>query len=151
MKKTLLLITSIITLFLVGCGSSSDKVMKCSLDTNLGDYSLKTEYEVHHDGKYVKSIKTVETVTSSDSSLIDQMETYMKSMYETLSSTYGGYDYKVSKTGDKVISNVTVDYTKINLKKLVEDDETAKEFVEGDKVTIEGIKKTYKNLGITCN
>ena len=106
MKKTLLLITSIITLFLVGCGSSSDKVMKCSLDTNLEGYSLKTEYEVHHDGKYVKSIKTVETVTASSASLIDQMETYMKSMYETLSSTYGGYDYKVSKTEPMNVASI---------------------------------------------
>ena len=151
MKKTLLLSIFVFAIFMVGCGKDSDSVMKCNINTNLGTYTLNSDYEVHHDGKYVKSITTTETVSSTDSSIIDQMATYMDSMYQELSDTYGGYKYNVTKNNGKVVSNVTVDYTKINLKKLVEDDESAKLFVEDDKVTLEGIKETYKNLGVECN
>lgn len=151
MKKLYLLLIPAFLLILTGCGSSSDKVMKCSLSTDGGSYTLKSDYEVHHDGKYVQTIKTVETVTSSDSSIIDQMDSYMNSVYQTLSDTYGGYTFKVTKDSGKVVSNVTVDYTKINLQKLIENDSSAKQFVEDDKVTLEGIKDTYKSLGINCN
>lgn len=149
MKKRYFLVLLLAAFLLAGCGSS-DKVMKCSLTTTDASYTLQSEYEVHHDGKYISYVEMKETVTSNDSSILDQMESYMKSMYASLGASYGGYDYNVNKSGNKVESKVKTDYTKMDLKKLVESDSSASIFVEGDKVTLSGMKEVYKQLGVTC-
>lgn len=150
MKKGFLLLFVICCVFVfAGCGSNL-KTMKCSVSSNIEGNSTTSSYEVKHDGEYVSKIELVETITSSDQSVLSQYEQYLNNLYSSSSATYGGYTYKVTNNGSKVVSNVTMDYTKMDLNKLVQDDPSFANYVKDGKLTLSGIKEMYSQYGITC-
>ncbi len=154
MKKILKLsVVMLLALVLVGCGAKEDKVLKCTLKQNdvVNGYSAESIYEITTDGKIVKNVVSTEIVTSSDESILKTFETTLKNSYGKMNETYGGYDNNIKIENGKLTSVTKIDYTKLDIKKLVEDQPTMKNATNSsNQLTLEGIQAIYKALGATC-
>lgn len=177
MKKYLkILLVFVISFILVGCGNSEDKAsddkepngkiveeekdkketktLNCKLEKEdtANSYKLVTTYELTTEDDLVITNKMKEVITSSKQETLSYFENYLKTTYENMNKNYGGYTYNVTNDGKQVIANTTIDYTKINIEKMMEDDASMKLMVNSDnKVTLAGIKGVYATLGITCD
>lgn len=174
MRKYLkIFLVFVISFVLVGCGNNSEdvekepngkiaeekeevktKVVSCKLEKEdtANSYTLVTTYELTVEDEIVKQNKMKEVITSSSQDMLTYFETYMKTTYESMNSKYGGYEYSITNDGKQVISNTTIDYTKVDIEKMVEDDASMKLMVNSDnKVTLSGVKTVYKTLGIECD
>lgn len=155
MKKGVkFLVVSLLTVLLVGCSSKEEKVVKtCTLnsDQSASGYTLNATYKIYATNDVVTSVETEEIVISDNEQIRDYFESTLNSSYETAEETYGGYTYNIKKEDNKVISNVTIDYTKMDLEKFIDSNTTMKAYVNSDnKITLDGAKKIYEDLGATC-
>lgn len=154
MKKGFkILFISLFVFLLAGCDNGKEIVTKCELTSNqaASGYSLDSTYEIYSTSGVVNKVVTKEVVTSDQEDVLTYFETYLNESYKTASDTYGGYTYKVTKSDDKVSSDVTIDYNKMDLDKFVSDNSSMKAYVDkNNKITLEGVTKIYETLGATC-
>lgn len=154
MKKGFkILFISLFVFLLAGCDDGKEIVTKCELTSNqvASGYSLDSTYEIYSKSGVVNKVKTKEVVTSDQEDVLTYFETYLNKSYKTASDAYGGYTYKVKKSDNKVSSDVTIDYNKMDLDKFVSDNSSIKAFVnKKNQVTLEGVTKIYESLGATC-
>ena len=57
---------------------------------------------------------------------------------------------QVTREEKKVTSDVTIDYSEMDIKEFVEDQPTLNSYVEDGKFLVEGIKALYESMGATC-
>ena len=153
MKKIIFSLTIFLTvvLFTAGCGSSNKVTCTLESDQSASGYKLKAEYNIYYDGDVVTKVDTTETIESSNNSILSYFEKATKEQYKTNNEKYKGYDYEVTNKDGKVVSKVTVDYSKQDLKKFVEDNPAMESFVNKDnKLTLDGVKSMYESVGATC-
>lgn len=154
MKKYLPLGLLLICMLVVsGCQEKKDYVVKCTLSQNnvLGNYQIESTYEITTDGKIAKSVKTVEVVTSENETLLNTMSETLNTTYETMNEAYGGYVFDVDQETGKVISTVNIDYTALDLEKLLSDQPSMKNYTnEDNQLTLEGLQNMYTTMGATC-
>lgn len=167
MKKKITIIFMIIICFII---SGCEAEQKVKLDTNLSDsinidddgaklvctmdidyteynYTLGSKYVVFADkDNKVTKVKSSEMINSSDEEKLDEFESYLNTNHD-LAMQYNGYTYEVKREKDKVISDVTIDYSEFDLKKFAEENKTA----NTEELTIDSIEKQYVALGATCN
>lgn len=153
MKKGVkILSVFLVSILLMGC-EGKEVVKKCTLSVNNSSngYSVNSTYEIHAKGDVVTSVKTKEVVTSDTESILSYFETNLNDTYKKANDTYGGYTYNIKKESNKVTSDVTINYEKMDLKKYVSDNSAMKSYVNKDnKITLKGAKKVYETLGATC-
>ncbi len=154
MKKYLPLGLLLICMLVVsGCQEKKDYVVKCTLSQNnvLGNYQIESTYEITTDGKIAKSVKTVEVITSENETLLNTMSETLNTTYETMNEAYGGYVFDVDQETGKVVSTVTIDYTALDLEKLLSDQPSMKNYTnEDNQLTLEGLQNMYTTMGATC-
>lgn len=156
MKKILKLIAVLLIItVLCGCGinSEEEKVIKCTgSQKNLANgYEIKSEYNIYAKGDVVKSVRTKETVTSEQESILNYFETTLNSTYEKYNSEYGGYKYEITKDGNIVTADVEIDYSKMDIEKFGNDNTVLKNYMNGNnELTVVGLKTMYKSFGATC-
>lgn len=155
MKKFIkVLVIFVGVIFLAGCnGVGKNTVTKCTLDSDqtASGYTLKSEYIIYSKGDIVTSVKTKEVVTSDNITILNYFENTLNTQYEAANKSYGGYTFDVKKEEKKVTSNVTIDYTKMDLNKYVKDNASMKTYMNKDsKITLSGAKKLYESFGATC-
>ena len=83
------------------------------------------------------------------------LERYLQSVlnqtYSKTNETYGGYDFKITKDGNTLTADTTIDYNKMDLKKYVEDNSSLKPYVnDNNMLTTDGLKTLYTSLGASC-
>ena len=79
------------------------------------------------------------------------MKTYIEESYTTMNETYGVYDFTATIEDQKLTVDTTIDYTVLDLDKLVKADSTMKQFVdENNNLTLDGVQDLYEALGATC-
>lgn len=142
--------------FITGCGSddsSSYKTEKCTNKMSTNDMEYTADYELRlKDDTHVKSVKTTETIKSSNSDYLDTTKKSIEDLYDNVNKKYGGYSCSVKISGDTLTSECVIDYDKMDLKQYIQDNPTAKVIVDDDyKATVEGLKTTYKALGAKCD
>ena len=127
--------------------------MTCTLHTNdvVNEYTLDATYVVTYKNDLVYNVESTEIIKSNSSKVIDYFNDYVNNTYTKMNESYGGYTYSVNKTSQGLTSKASIDYEQVNIKKLVEDQPTMKSYVKDNKITIEGIKSMYTQMGATCN
>ena len=156
MKKSLKIFSLVvIVVILCGCGIKQKKTtVNCKLsqkNPNNG-YELKATYTIYATNGVVDTVKTTEEITSNEESILNYFNTNLNSTYENYNNKYGGYKYKVIMENGKVTSTVSIDYSKMDLKKLVKDNMNMKSAINNEnKLKLEGIKSIYKSVGAICN
>lgn len=79
------------------------------------------------------------------------MEEQLSQNYEKMDESYGGYTTNISKNGNKVVSEVEIDYEHMDVESLLEDQPSMKNYAnDNNQLTLEGVKTIYKAMGATC-
>ena len=154
MKKVLQgVVFSMLILMASGCGNEKEVMKTCTMTTNnvAENYKMENEYKVYGKGKVATKAVTIETVTSEDQEVLDYLEDYVRTSYEKNNKAYGGYSHKLTNENGKLVSETTIDYTKMDVKKFVEDNSVMKNYVNSkDQLLIDGLLAIYKATGATC-
>lgn len=157
MKKLYLLLIPLFAIILTGCGSSSNsdsgsgsKQMVCTRNTTSGGVTINLKYTLKHDGTYVTSSTFYEEYIPQDTSSLSQIKDIIEQTYTTANQKYSGYTINVNNDGQKVVADVTVDYSKTDLEQMRKDDSDVEQFIENGKMSVEKMKTYYKGLGMSC-
>lgn len=153
MKKLKYLFMLLIGVVIIATGcekSSTAKTVVCSRSINQGTVSLELKYTITYEEKYVQQINSVEKITSEDSSVI---ESY-KDLLETTYASYKEIDHyknNITISGNTLTSTTDIDYTKIDVAKLIEiDSANSQLFNDDNKVELSTLKELYESMGTTC-
>lgn len=154
MKKNIkLTLTLLLLLVLLSGCSTGNKVTKCisTSDQNASGYKIKSEYNIYYKNDLVNKVETIETVDSKNNTILAYFEKQLKNQYKSYNENYGGYSYEVTNKDGKVVSKVTVDYSKMNLNKFIKDNPGMKSYTnKNNKITLKGIKSMYQSIGAKC-
>lgn len=127
------------------------KTTKCSMESKQKEYTINTDYKIKAKGSIVKTVTIKQVIESKNKTVLKNFKKQLEEQYKSNKSAYGGYTYKVSLKGNKVTTNVTIDYNKMDLDKFVKTNVAMKEYVNKDnKLTLDGAKKMYKSTGAKC-
>lgn len=143
---------STLALTLVGCGAK-EKTFTCTLYKKdvINNYELTSTYKVYATGDVVDKVETTEFVKSDNALMIDYFEETLEKSYKSMNEAYGGYDNKITKEELELTSITTIDYSNMDIAQLIKDDSSMKSIVNNNnKITVEGIKSLYEQLGAEC-
>lgn len=129
---------------------SNQIVCKHRADYSQAGYVIDAEYKINYTGDLVDYVESTEIVTSSSNQVLDYFVQTLNTSYGEQNKTYGGYDFKVTKSGNKVTSKVVINYHKMDMARFVGDNPSLSIFVKDNLLTVQGIKSIYAASGITC-
>lgn len=166
MKRCFYLLLIITCIFITGC----EDTKKVELETNISEsidiestgaalvcttdydyteleYVIGSKYVVFAEDDKVTKIVSREIIVANDSTKLDDFESYLNENHDA-AIQYGGYTSDVKREDNKVISDVTIDYSEFDVKKFAEDNEA----VDSDmtKLSVDDIEKQYVSLGAKC-
>lgn len=151
-KKLLLTIVMGGVLLFSGCGNKEQK-LSCTINKNdvVNGYEMTSDYNVIAEGNKVTKVKTTEVVESDSEEILKYFKQYIENTYTKMDENYGGYDFEANIKDNKLTVDTTIDYTVLDVEKLIKDDSTMKQFVDkNNNLTFDGVKKLYEALGATC-
>ena len=134
-------------------GGSKEKITKCSLYKKdvTSNYEINSTYTVYSKNKIAYKVETIEKVTSDSAEVLNRFETSLNNSYSQLNNAYGGYKYEITKKNNELVSNVLIDYSKVNLEQLAKDQPTMKNVMDDNyNILLDGLLGTYKSIGATC-
>lgn len=140
-------------LLLVGCSegsiASSDGVKKCTRTGEVTNGSSEMNYEVYYKGEYVTVLHSTEKIFSDSSSVLDTYEEAYKNIFKQ----YEGleyYDNKITRNSNSVTNEITINYEKIDIGKLLDIEGEENNVVENGKVKLETWISFAEKYGATC-
>lgn len=139
-----------IILLMTGCGT---KVVKCTNNNDQGasGYTIDSTYEIYSSNDVVNKVEIKEVITSKNNTTLVYFEDKLKKKYEQLNKLYKGYTIKTKTEKGKTTVDVTIDYTKTDVEKFVNENDIIKAAFKKDKKMTSDIAKTYyESLGATC-
>ena len=146
-------IVLVMVLLLAGCGSnsfvSSDGVKKCTRTGTVTNGSTEMNYEVYYKGEYVVLLHSTEKIISDSSSVLDTYEDAYKSIFKQ----YEGleyYDNKITRNSNSVTNEITINYEKIDMGKLLDIEGEEDNVIENGKVKLDTWLSFAKKYGVTC-
>ena len=146
-------IVLVMVLLLAGCGSnssvSSDGVKKCTRTGTVTNGSTEMNYEVYYKGEYVVLLHSTEKIISDSSSVLDTYEEAYKSIFKQ----YEGleyYDNKITRRSNSLTNEITINYEKIDMGKLLDIEGEEDNVIENGKVKLDTWLSFAKKYGVTC-
>lgn len=166
-KYLILPIVFIGIIFLTGCNEKKETKLETDISStiNIDDKDAKlvctTDYDYTElkyvigskyvvfadDDKKVTKVISEEIIQSNDEDKLNEFEEYLNTNHNA-ATQYDGYSYKVDRKDNKVISDVTIDYSKFNFKQFAEDNKDSNAMTEAP--TLDSIESEYVSLGATC-
>lgn len=149
-RKYLFLAVTMLVVFLVtGCSSSEEKTMTCTRTMNQSGMKTNLNYKVTYSGDYVNRVQSEESIETSDTTTLNTYKEQIEKIY-TPYKDVKYYTYNVTIDGNKLVSTVDINYTKIDTKKLIEIDSANSQLINDGKVKLSSVKSLYEQLGATC-
>lgn len=146
-------IVLVMVLLLAGCGSnssvSSDGVKKCTRIGTVTNGSTEMNYEVYYNGEDIVLLHSTEKIISDSSSVLDTYEEAYKNIFKQ----YEGleyYDNKVTRSSNSVTNEITINYEKIDMGKLLDIEGEENNVIENGKVKLDTWLSFAKKYGVTC-
>lgn len=151
--KGLLLI--LLILICSGCSSgtieSAEGVYKCSRDGVLDGGISQLNYELYYEGDYLTILHSTEKVYSSDEKVLDSFEEAYKNIFKA----YEGleyYDATVTRNEGVIISDIVINYAKIDTDKLLAIEGEEGNVIDKDgKVKVKAWLDFAKQYGVSCD
>lgn len=158
MKISLKIVLVLFSLFILGGCSKIEEINKdeikpnftCSLVQSENDYKTEGKIFIYADGEYVSKIISEETLNANNSEVLKNFEKTYKTMYDSLNKKFGGYTYDIKSEGGTVVSNLEMDYTKMNTEAYAYESSGLIKYLENGKIRIKGIIEMYESLGASC-
>lgn len=134
----------------VNSDKAETKTMKCHYSANNSGIEFDLTYFADYEGLYVTSVRSDERITSDNSTVL---ETYKKTVEETYSpfDNVEYYDYSIKIDGNTLISTTDINYSKIDIEKILKIDSSSATLIKNGKININDIKKVYETIGATCD
>ena len=160
MRKLNIVLCLLISLVLTGCfnNKKDDDVTNdddvlitvCRGQQEISDgIEANFRYEITSKNNNVLSLVSTETIETSD---IEYLESAKKSMEDTHSiyKDIKYYEYEITVEDNKLVSTVDIDYSKIDIDKLISIDKANENIVVDGKVNLNYLKNMYESLGSVC-
>lgn len=155
MKKTIKMsmLLMLLVVLLTGCkGKEVKTICKSSSNQTASDYKTNLVYTIYSSNDLVNRIELNEVIESKNNTVLAYYEKQLQELYKSNNDLYKGYDYKITNKDGKVTAKVTIDYSKMDMKKFVTENPAMKDFVNKDnKLLLEGAKAMYESSGATCD
>lgn len=148
--KVLKFLPLILLLLLTGCSKEKYIICTSSINNKVENYSLVGNYKIYYKGDFVTSIKKDETYTSDDKKILDYFYEYKDLEYYDLSDKYGGVSYNIDYTDNSIKINSNINLKEVDINSMVKNGKIDKDYVISGKLTLNGLKRTYKDRGINC-
>lgn len=146
--KCLFLIVGII-ICCTGCNPKTG-TMTCTMSSYPTEgITLRSKYKAKYTNNVVNTLTTIEQVESSDE---DNLETY-KEKIEEVYQEYKDLDYyknNISIKDNVLTSKTTINYDKVDTKKLIEIENGNSNVIKNGKVNIDDLKELYERNGCNC-
>lgn len=125
------------------------KTMKCHIFKNQLGAEFDLNYFADYKGSYVMNIRSDERITTDDDNVL---ATYKKKVEETYApfDAVEYYNYNVEIDGNTLVSTTDIDYSKIDVDKVIKIDPSSSSLIKNGKININTLKKTYETIGATC-
>lgn len=136
---------------LTGC-SNVELVKTCTMNTidENTNYIIKSTYEIYAKEEDVEKVNVKEVIEIDDKEELELYKEMLRSTYLSANKEYNGYMNKIKIEKNKIISNTTIDYTKMNLKKYLSSNPTMAEYIKDNKISLDGIVSIYEQMGALC-
>ena len=153
MKKILISITIIVLLIITVIVGYNIKIysgtLVCTNTYKEDEISFKTIYHVEYKKKYATKLVSIETITTSETQILNDYKTNLEMMYLRFNEI-PYYNNTISIKGETLTSKTTIDYSKIDLNKLIKVDSSFNEIIKNNKISISKLKKQYISTGAYC-
>lgn len=155
-KRYLFLAIVMMGVFLItGCSSKSKdivnngNVMTCTRSVNKNGMKTSLNYKVYYDGDDVTRIKSEESIQMENNQSLKGYKEQIEKVYEPYKNVKF-YNYNIAIRGNKLISKVDINYSKIDTNKLIEIDKANSQIITDGKIKVSSVKNLYEKLGATC-
>lgn len=139
-----------ILLLVTGCGNSNNtSSMTCTRTMDQNNIKTSLKYNVEFKDGYVLRIKSVETVETSSSDILDTYKEQIESLYSPYQDV-DYYEYNVDIEDNKLTSTVDINYEKVDTDRLLEIDSANGQLIKDGKISVNDIKSVYESLGAIC-
>lgn len=139
-----------ILLLVTGCGNSNNtSSMTCTRTMDQNNIKTSLKYNVEFKDGYVLRIKSVETVETSSSDILDTYKEQIESLYSPYQDV-DYYEYNVNIEDNKLTSTVDINYEKVDTDRLLEIDSANGQLIKDGKISVNDIKSVYESLGAIC-
>ena len=147
MKKLLLII-----LIFILCGCSKEKYFICTskITNKVQEYELIGTYKIYYENTFVTRIEEEEIYGSKNKETLNYFYEYKNLDYDNLNNLYGGISHIVEKEDTKVKFNSILDFSIIDLEKMLKNKYLSKDYVVSNKLTTSGSKYIYESKGAIC-
>ena len=147
MRKIIVMIV-----ILVLCGCSKDKYYVCTSNINndIQKYDLIATYKIYYEKNFVTKIEEEEVYYSKKEETLNYFYEYKNLDYKNLNNLYGGITYDLILKKDRVKLNSSLDFSKINIKKMLKNKYLVKDYVVSNKLTTSGATYIYESKGAIC-
>lgn len=135
---------------LIFTGCNGEKKMTCRRTMVSGNDVVTATYNVWYQGEIVSKIKSIESLTSSNESTLEDYREKMSTLY----SPYSGidyYNYNINQKGNQVSVTLDVNYEKVDVEKLISIDPNNESFFHEGKVYLSTLLDLYENVGVICD
>lgn len=140
----------ILFLMLTGCGGASKIVCDANINNDSENYQSKVHYVINAKNNYVDKVSIEESYISNDKEKLNYFENYLKVNYNNLNENYGGYNFYSKDIENGIAYVIDIDYTKVDIEKMVKDNKIDKSYVKNSKVLVSGLQKEYEAKGAVC-
>lgn len=155
-KRYLFLALVMVGVFLItGCSSKSKdivnngNVMTCTRSVNKNGMKTSLNYKVYYEGDDVTRIKSEESIQMENNQSLKGYKEQIEKVYEPYKNVKF-YNYNIAIRGNKLISKVDINYSKIDTNKLIEIDKANSQIITDGKIKVSSVKSLYEKLGATC-
>lgn len=155
MKKGMILLLCLSIGIITGCSTKEkkeeEKTVTCTLSQNFSSYEITSKYTIYTKGEVVDRVEIIEVATSENEEIRNSLESAFQSQYTALNSKYNGYTSAVTKNASSVENHATIDYSKVDIDKFIEDNVLLKEYVTSDNhFSLDGMIAFYEENNATC-
>ncbi len=126
------------------------KTMKCHLSKTESGALFDLSYFADYKGSYVTNIRSNEKIASDNTSTLETYKQMVEQNYEPFDEVEY-YNYSVKIDGDTLISTTDIDYSKIDIDKVLQIDPSSSALIKNGKININTLKKAYESIGATCD
>lgn len=152
MKKVLLILITL-TAFMTGCDfnskKESQKTMVCTRTVNQNNLKVDLVYNVDYKGDYVNTIHSVEKIESDNEETLKLYKDTVENVYIPYKNIEH-YNYNVEIKDNVLVSEVTINYDKIDTDKMIEIDSANAQLIQDGKIKLSTVESMYSGMGIIC-
>lgn len=163
-RSSIIIVLLLVSLLLLGCSNSKNTVVSngqkvntskmkhkhCTREGDAGsDIDVSLNYDLYYTGDILNILKAEEKITSEKE---DSLSLYEDS-YKKIHENYKGleyYDTSVVRDDKTVTSTITINYDKINIKKLLDIEGEEDNIIENNKAKVDKWLELAKKFGTKC-